>query len=337
MTGTQVKPRDGCGHLRWLKFRGDEVAAKESFINAFTVDVEDFYQVSAFEKYIPRDTWEEYPQRVPDSTATILDLLTEKGVKGTFFVLGWVAQKFPQLVRKIAENGHEIGFHSNSHSLIYNMTPEAFRNELHQGKAMLEDIVGAPVEAFRAPSFSITQKSLWAFDVLVEEGFRYDSSVFPIHHDRYGIPNAPIEIHPVETKSGTLWEFPPSVVRHFGMNFPVSGGGYFRLYPYWLTRRCLRGVHRAGRPFVFYVHPWEVDPEQPKLPFGSRATQFRHRVGLKRNLRKLQRLLSDFTFGTLSQTIEDWKSRNDTNSTSEPKNTSESNSTNEPEQPKQAS
>ena len=277
-------------------------------LNALTVDVEDFYQVSAFESYIPRGEWENYPQRVVDSTQTLLELFAEREVHGTFFILGWVAARYPQLVRDIAAMKHEIGFHSSSHALIYNMTLDSFREELHRGKSDLEAIIGQPVQAFRAPSFSITHKSLWAFDVLAEEGIRYDSSVFPIHHDRYGIPSAPVAIHAVTTSAGTLWEFPPSVVSCFGVNFPVSGGGYFRLYPYWLTRRCLRRIDRkCQRPFVFYVHPWEVDPKQPKLPFGSRATQFRHRVGLGKNLTKLGHLLRDFAFAPISTVIENYR------------------------------
>lgn len=276
-----------------------------SFLNAFTVDVEDFYQVSAFEKFISRDSWADYPQRIVESLPRILDLLAEFQVRGTFFILGWQAENHPELIRKIADAGHEIGFHSFSHSLIYEMEPAAFREELQRGKRLLEDLTGQKVEAFRAPSFSITKKSLWALDVLADEGFRYDSSIFPIYHDRYGIPDAPREIHSIETQNGTLWEFPPSAAAFGKMNLPVSGGGYFRLYPYALTRHFLRRINqKEGRPFIFYVHPWEVDPEQPVLPFGSRATQFRHRVGLKRNLAKLRKLLRDFQFCTLSEAIQ---------------------------------
>lgn len=274
------------------------------FQNAFTVDVEDFYQVSAFENFIPRSDWENYPQRILESLPRLLDLTAEHSVHGTFFILGWQAEKHPELVQNIAHAGHEIGFHSFSHSLIYNMTPDALRDELRRGKKLLEDITGQKVEAFRAPSFSITKKSLWALDVLTEEGFRYDSSIFPIYHDRYGIPDAPREIHPLRTSCGTLWEFPPSAAAMGSVNLPVSGGGYFRLYPYAFTRHFLTKINALEkRPFIFYVHPWEVDPEQPRLPFGSRATQFRHRVGLGRNLAKLHKLLRDFSFCTLSEAV----------------------------------
>ncbi|MBE6426109.1 MAG: DUF3473 domain-containing protein [Planctomycetaceae bacterium] len=274
------------------------------FLNAFTVDVEDFYQVSAFDRSIPRSEWENYPQRIMESLPRILDLMSETQTRGTFFILGWQAEKHPELVRAIADAGHEIGFHSFSHSLIYEMEPEAFREELRRGKAILEDLTGQKVEAFRAPSFSITKKSLWALDILAEEGFRYDSSIFPIYHDRYGIPDAPREIHQRMTSEGLIWEFPPTASALGPMNLPVSGGGYFRLYPYALTRYFLRKINqKEKRPFIFYVHPWEVDPEQPRLPFGSRAVQFRHRVGLGRNLVKLRKLLRDFSFGTLSESI----------------------------------
>ncbi|MDO4575653.1 MAG: DUF3473 domain-containing protein [Planctomycetia bacterium] len=277
--------------------------AVEPVKNAMTVDVEDFYQVSAFEQFIPAECWETYPQRVHLGLMRILDTMERRQVRGTYFILGWVAEHFPELVREIANRGHEIGFHSRSHQLIYNMTPEDFREDIHRGKALLEEVAGREVRAFRAPSFSITEKSLWALDILAEEGFLYDSSIFPIHHDRYGIPNANIHIHALETVHGEVREFPPAVVRKFGQNLPVSGGGYFRLYPYWLTRRWLRQINRE-RPFVFYIHPWELDPEQPRLPFGSRATQFRHRVGLRKNAKKLDCLLRDFSFGPLSEVID---------------------------------
>ncbi|MBO5437322.1 MAG: DUF3473 domain-containing protein [Thermoguttaceae bacterium] len=280
------------------------MAKNTDFLNAFTVDVEDFYQVSAFEKFIPRSEWENYPQRILESLPRILDLTAEMQTRGTFFILGWQAEKHPGLVRSIADAGHEIGFHSFSHSLIYEMEPEMFREELRRGKAILEDLTGRKVEAFRAPSFSITKKSLWALDILAEEGFRYDSSIFPIYHDRYGIPDAPREIHQRMTSGGLIWEFPPTASALGPVNLPVSGGGYFRLYPYALTRHFLKKMNRKEkRPFIFYVHPWEVDPEQPRLPFGSRAVQFRHRVGLGRNLAKLRKLLRDFSFGTLSEAI----------------------------------
>lgn len=275
-------------------------------LNAFSVDVEDFYQVSAYEKFIPRETWHEYPQRILESTHRILDLLAESGVYATFFVMGWVGKHHPQLVTDISEAGHEIGLHSSSHRLIYQMTPEEFRQDTHDGLCTLQNILGKPVRAYRAPSFSIITESLWALEILAEEGFLYDSSIFPVHHDRYGIPGARTDIHSICTPAGNLWEFPPSVLRFSGLNLPVSGGGYFRLYPYSFSRCALRSINRKEkRPFIFYVHPWEIDPEQPIIPFGSRVTRFRHRVGLKRNYKKLTRLMKDFLFAPMGKVIQE--------------------------------
>lgn len=274
--------------------------------NALTVDVEDFYQVSAFERHIPRGQWLEYPQRVAASTRTILEIMAETGTRGTFFILGWIAAQYPELVREIVAAGHEIGLHSNLHRLIYEMSPDEFREDLRTGKAILEDAAGLAVDMYRAPSFSITRQSLWALDILVEEGIRYDSSIFPILHDRYGIPGGRTDIHTIQTPAGPLYEFPPAVCRLLGKNLPISGGGYFRLYPYRLSRCLLHSVNRKqGRPFVFYIHPWEVDPGQPRLPFGSRATQFRHRVGLGRNAAKFRRLLRDFRFGGMREVMDE--------------------------------
>ena len=272
-----------------------------------TVDVEDFYQVSAFAKYIKCEEWPDYPQRIVESTRRILEILAESDTRATFFVLSWVAERYPHLVHEIRAANHEIGLHSYAHRLIYEMTPDEFRIDLRKGKSILEDTLGEEIVSFRAPSFSITQASLWALDILVEEGIRYDSSIFPIYHDRYGVPGGKIEIHTINTSSGVLYEFPPSVTRFCGKNFPVSGGGYFRLYPYAFSRFCLRRVNRKeNRPFIFYVHPWEVDPGQPKLPFGGRVTRFRHRVGLSGNAEKLRKLLRDFKFGGMREVMDDF-------------------------------
>ncbi len=271
--------------------------------NAFTVDVEDYYQVSAFAKRIDRKSWSQYPERVVANTRSILELLQQADVKATFYVLGWVADRHPYLVREIAAAGHELGSHSYWHRLVYEMTPEEFRDDLRQSKQAIENAAGAPVTTYRAPSFSITQRSLWALDVLAEEGFRSDSSIFPVYHDRYGIPNAERRLHPLETASGAIWEFPPSVVRIAGMNLPVSGGGYFRLYPLRLSRRWLSHINRRDEPFVFYVHPWEIDPDQPRLGIGSRMTKFRHYVNLESTHVKLQRLVRSFRFCPLTEVI----------------------------------
>ena len=226
-------------------------------------------------------------------------------MRATFFVLGWVADRYPQLVHEIHRLGHEIGSHSYWHRLIYDLSPEEFRDDLRRSRDVLENLIGAPVTAYRGPSFSITKRSLWALDILIEEGFCVDSSVFPIHHDRYGIPGAERCVHTLRTSAGQLWEFPPSVARFAGFNLPVSGGGYFRLYPYALTRHCLKRLNRARREaFMFYVHPWEIDPEQPRLGIGSRASRFRHYVNLSSTERKLDALLRSFRFGRLCDVIQ---------------------------------
>lgn len=274
--------------------------------NAFTVDVEDYYHVSAFEKQIAQADWGEYESRVVANTHRLLQLLDRRHTQATFFVLGWVAERFPQLVREIQACGHEIGSHSYGHSLLYRLTPEQFREDLVRSRDLLQNLTGQPVVAFRAPSFSVTQQSLWALEILAEEGFRFDSSIFPIYHDRYGIPDAPEAIHPIETAAGTVWEFPGSVLRLGPVNLPVSGGGYFRLYPLAWTVWCLSQINaKGGRPFVFYVHPWEIDPDQPRLQAGSRLGRMRHYVNLKTTERKLEALLDRFCFGPVSTVIEE--------------------------------
>ena len=274
-------------------------------LNAFTVDVEDYYHVSALEKHVHRGQWDQWESRVVANTHRILDLLDRHNVKGTFFVLGWVAERYPKLVGEIHACGHEIGTHGYWHRLIYEQSPREFREDLRRARDVLEDTIGEPVTAHRAASFSITARSLWALEILVEEGFSVDSSIFPIHHDRYGIPNAESRLHQVTTCAGQLWEFPASVARIAGINLPVSGGGYFRLCPLLWTRCWLGWInHREGQPFVFYVHPWELDPDQPPVPIRSRLSRFRHYVGLRRNERKLDRLLTNFRFGRVCDVIE---------------------------------
>ena len=272
--------------------------------NAFTVDVEDYYQVSAFEKHIRRDHWDRWESRVEANTHRMLRLLDRHGVKATFFVLGWVADRHPRLVREIHACGHEVGSHGYWHRLVYELSPAEFREDLRRSRKALEDAAGARVTAHRAASFSITSRSLWALEILVEEGFSVDSSIFPIHHDRYGIPRAEPRLHRLPTPSGELWEFPPSVARMARINLPVSGGGYFRLFPLFWTRYCLGRINRRERqPFMFYVHPWELDPLQPRVPARSRLSRFRHYVGLAKNEGKLDRLLAKFHFGRLSDVV----------------------------------
>ena len=268
--------------------------------SVFSVDVEDYYHVSAFESHIERSSWGTFESRVADSTRRLLDLLDEHQTTGTFFVLGWVAEHAPDLVREIAARGHEIGSHSYWHRLVYQLTPDQFRSDLRRSKAVLEDLIGAEVTSYRAPSFSITRRSLWALEILVEEGIRIDSSIFPTRHDRYGIPDADPDPHVVATASGDLIEFPPTVLRVGKVNVPVSGGGYFRLKPWTIYRRLVRRVLESVRPFMFYIHPWELDPEQPDVGVGSRMSRFRHYLNLDRTAGKLKSLLQEWTFGSLS-------------------------------------
>lgn len=281
-------------------------ASTGRMLNALTVDVEDYYHVSGFETCVQRQDWDQYPSRVVANTERLLTCLESAGVRATFFILGWVAERHPGLVRRIVRFGHEVGCHSYWHQLVYRQSQEQFRADLRRARTVIESASGVRVTAYRAPSFSITRESTWALEVLAEEGFTLDSSIYPVHHDRYGLPGTPLEPHPRDLTGLRLWEFPPPVWNTLGCRLPVGGGGYFRLYPYWLTRRALRQINEAGRPFSFYIHPWEVDPEQPRLrPGWLRA--FRHYVNLNRTESRLIRLLQDFRFGTLSAALASWR------------------------------
>jgi polysaccharide deacetylase family protein (PEP-CTERM system associated) len=272
----------------------------EPTLNALTVDVEDYFQVSAFENRVSRADWERIPSRVVANTRRLLDLFARHQVHGTFFILGWVARRFPNLVREISEQGHEIACHSNWHRLIYDLTPEEFLQDTREARDILQEAAGCAVTAYRAPTFSITGRSTWALDILLDLGFRVDSSIFPIHHDRYGMPGAQASPHRLARPGGALWEFPPSVARVGPWNIPVAGGGYFRLYPFHFTVRCYRRLHTLSRPVIFYIHPWEVDPEQPRIP-RMPWQNWRHYVNLHTTEAKLDRLLAEFRWGKLSE------------------------------------
>jgi polysaccharide deacetylase family protein (PEP-CTERM system associated) len=274
--------------------------------NALTVDVEDYFQVAAFARQIHPATWDGIPLRVEANTKRLLDLFAEHQVNATFFVLGWVAERCPGLVRAIVERGHEVACHGYSHQLIYDQTPAVFREETARAKACLEDQTQRPVLGYRAASYSITQRSLWALDTLVELGFAYDSSIFPIHHDRYGIPGSPRWPHRLRAPAGgSLVEFPPSTLELLGYRLPVGGGGYFRLYPYAVTRFALRRLNQAERrAFIFYVHPWEIDPDQPPIESGW-LSSFRHYTNLSRCEGRLRQLLRDFQFTTVQNVLDD--------------------------------
>lgn len=275
-------------------------------LNAFSVDVEDYFQVAALAPAIPVESWPTRELRVEANTEVILKLCAEKSIRGTFFILGWVAEKSPQLVKRIAAAGHEIACHGYSHQLIYRQTQEVFRQETFRAKRFLEDTIGQEVTGYRAASFSITRDSLWALDTLIDAGFEYDSSVFPIRHDRYGIPGASPEPGRIAAPSKrTLVEFPMSAAKFFGVQVPVSGGGYFRILPYWVTRAGLKQINeQAGRPFTFYLHPWEVDPGQPRVKNISAFSRFRHYTNLDKCESRLRRVLGDFSFGTMREVLE---------------------------------
>ncbi len=272
-------------------------------LNAMTVDVEDYYHVSAFAKTIQAGQWDDYPRRVLENTRRLLDLFDEHQVKATFFVLGWVAEREKGLVKEISDRGHEVASHGYSHQLVYNQTPEVFREETVRSKGILEEIIQSPVLGYRAASYSITDKSLWALEILEELGFEYDSSIFPVHHDRYGIPDAPENPHKIKTKNGgSLIEFPLSAATVLGFKLPVAGGGYFRLYPYSLTKFGLNQINRQKKPFIFYLHPWEIDPEQPKIDAGW-LSRFRHYNNLQKTELRLGKLMESFDFSTVKDVL----------------------------------
>ena len=276
-----------------------------SICNALTIDVEDYYQVSNFEREISRDDWPSFSSRVVANTHRILSLLEAYDVRATFFILGYVAKQHPDLVKEIAVAGHEIGSHSYWHRLVYTLSPTEFRDDLRRSRELLEDISGLQVSSYRSPSFSITKQSLWALDILAEEGFQVDSSIFPIKHSRYGISDSQRVPYELDLPSGRLWEFPITVSRIANRwNVPIAGGGYFRLFPLRMTTGLLRRVNEVdAEPFVFYTHPWEFDPGQPRIRAGSRVQRFRHYVNLTTTARKFEQLLKTFRFGRLDEVL----------------------------------
>jgi len=269
-----------------------------------SVDVEDYYQVSAFANSVNTNEWTQHESRVVDNTHRLLDLFAEKNIKATFFVLGWVADKEPQLVKDIHNQGHEVASHGYSHQLIYNQSQEVFKDETIRSKRLLEDLIGEQILGYRAASYSITKRNLWALDILQEAGFAYDSSIFPIRHDRYGIADAETIPHKLTTPNGSeLVEFPLTTRRLGKLNIPVAGGGYFRLYPYFLTRQFLKAVNKKqNEQFVFYLHPWEVDPEQPRIN-ASWFSRFRHYNNLDKCEARLNNLIDDFDFTTMKNVL----------------------------------
>jgi polysaccharide deacetylase family protein (PEP-CTERM system associated) len=270
----------------------------DRIVNAMTIDVEDYFHVSVFDGLVPRHAWGSMESRVCANTERLLELFDEAEITATFFVLGWVAERFPRLVRSIVERGHEIASHGSEHRLVYDMTPAAFRADVRRSKDLLESATGSQVYGYRAPSYSVTPRSLWALDVLIEEGFVYDASIFPIHHDRYGIPVSPR--HPyVLNRSAALVEAPGSTVRWGPFNLPIGGGGYFRILPYGWTRWGIRRLNEVEKlPAIFYLHPWEIDPDQPRLNAG-RLGRFRHYRNLEKTEGRLRSLVREFRFSTM--------------------------------------
>ena len=286
-------------------------------VNYLSIDVEDYFHVSAFEKISPPDSWSKKELRVEKNTEKILSILNANSVKATFFVLGWVAECCPDLVKRIANEGHEIASHGYGHQRVYNQSRDRFRNDIRRSKQHLEDLTGQEVFGYRAPSYSISKDTFWAFDELLEAGYLYDSSIFPIHHDLYGISDWPRFLSPAVKVSENLWEackepngepslmeVPISTVQIAGKNLPIAGGGYFRLFPYKLTRLGLRRINRfEEQSFVFYIHPWELDPGQPRMNGAGWKSRFRHYLNLHKTEERLWELLRDFRFTSINKCL----------------------------------
>lgn len=271
-----------------------------TIINAMTCDVEDYFQVSAFEKYIDRDQWDSLPRRVEENTDRLLELFDLYGIKITFFMLGWVAERHPGLITRIIEEGHELASHGYSHIRVTEQTPAEFRQDIDKTKKLLEDMSGQAVRGYRAASYSIGKDNLWALEELEQAGYEYSSSIYPIKHDLYGIPDAPrFAYHPNRNQHGLL-EVPVTTFRLGGKNYPCGGGGYFRLFPYRLSRWALQQVNNKDKQAcIFYFHPWEIDPKQPRQSGISVRTRFRHYLNLDRMETRLTRLLNDFSWGRM--------------------------------------
>lgn len=267
--------------------------------NALTIDVEDYFQVSALAPHFPKESWNDTPCRVERNVLKILELLDRSGARGTFFTLGWIAERYPKLIRAIADQGHEVASHGYGHQRASDQTPEAFLADIQLAKAVLEDIAGCEVRGYRAPSFSVGLSNPWAHGCIEAAGYTYSSSVYPVKHDHYGVPDAPR--FPYAVGKG-LVEIPITTVRRFGRNWPVGGGGYFRLLPYPVSAWGIRKVNQEDRrPAIFYFHPWEIDPEQPVVKEATAKTRFRHYVNLDRTEGRLVRLLQDFSWGRMDE------------------------------------
>ena len=273
--------------------------ARQSITNALTIDVEDYFQVSAFAPYIQRSHWDNHACRVERNVDRILHMLDEHDTRATFFTLGWIAERYPQLVRRIVAGGHELASHGYGHERASDLDEQAFLADITNSRKLLEDLSGQPVVGYRAPSFSIGARNLWAFDCLARAGYRYSSSIYPIRHDHYGMPDAPRFAHQV--RAGLL-EIPVTTACFLARNWPASGGGYFRLMPYAMSRWLLQCVNRDdGQPAIFYFHPWEIDAGQPRIPGINARTRFRHYLNLHRTEARIRRLLTDFAWGRMDE------------------------------------
>ena len=270
-------------------------------LNALTIDLEDYYHATSFDHIITKDNWSSMESRIERNCDKVLSILDEFKVKATFFVLGWIAERHHILIRTIYNEGHEIASHGFHHQMIHQLTIDAFKNDIMRTKLILEDITGSRVKGYRAPTFSINKSSLWALDIIHEQGYRYDSSIFPIKHDRYGIPDANRFPHIINLNgSATIKEFPPSTLRILGVNIPIAGGGYLRLFPTQLLTWAMRRINDHDKqPGIIYLHPWEFDPEQPKIPVKL-SSRLRHYINLDTTEKKLRHLIHNFSFTTLS-------------------------------------
>lgn len=277
---------------------------RKRIANAMTIDVEDYFHVQAFAGIIDRASWDSLPCRVEANTDRILALLDEAGVKATMFTLGWVAERYPQVVRRIVAGGHELASHGHGHQRVHEIGEAAFREDLIRARGLLEQIGGVAVQGYRAPTFSIGPGTPWAYDVLAETGHRYSSSIYPVRHDLYGSPDAPRLPH--RPGNSAVWELPMSTVSVFGQNLPCSGGGYFRLLPYEVFRLGLRRFNaEQARPGMFYTHPWEIDPDQPRIAQAPALSRFRHYLNLARSAGRLRRLLRDFAWDRVDRAYAD--------------------------------
>ena len=279
-----------------------------SATHIFSVDVEEYFQVSAMEPYVQRSQWESLESRVEHCVDQLLYLLSDHGAKGTFFTLGWIAERHQRMIERISAGGHEIASHGWDHRRVTELEPEEFRDSVRRSKAVLEDLACTSVVGFRAPSFSIVEGREWALDILAEEGYQYDSSLFPVARKGYGYAKGKRYPHWLSTSNGKLFELPPTTMRRFGLSLPSAGGGYFRLLPYFLTREALLEAESQGQPGMFYIHPWEIDPDQPRFRVSAK-TRLRHYGGLGRTTRKLEQLLMEFQFSSIGELIDALKRR----------------------------